>query len=274
MQYDLFSTYNYKFFSLGSGSSGNCYFLGTQDYGILIDAGIGIRSILKILREYGTSLDKIQGILVTHDHADHVKTIGCLGDKYNIPVYATEAVHGGIERNRYIQPCLGPSKRFILKDEMFKIRDFEITAFDVPHDSIENVGYHIRCGNQVFVLITDIGRITETIRQYAKQANHLVIETNYDEEMLRTGRYPFHLKQRISSGMGHISNRLSADFIAEIYHRELKSIWLCHLSQDNNHPDLAYKTVEQSLRNIGIIAGKDIYLSTLNRHKASGLREF
>lgn len=274
MQYDLFSTYNYKFFSLGSGSSGNCYFLGTKDYGILIDAGIGIRSILKILREYGVSLDKIQGVLVTHDHADHVKTIGCLGDKYNIPVYATEAVHGGIERNRYIQPCLGPSKRFIRKDEAFKIRDFDITAFDVPHDSIENVGYHIRCENQVFVLITDIGRITETIRHYAMQANHLVIETNYDEEMLRTGRYPFHLKQRISSGMGHISNHLTADFIADIYHRELKSIWLCHLSQDNNHPDLAYKAVEQSLRNIGIIAGKDIYLSTLNRHKASGLREF
>lgn len=274
MQYDLFATSDYKFFSLGSGSSGNCYYLGTKGYGILIDAGVGIRTILKTLKEYGVSFDKINAVLVTHDHADHVKTIGCLGDKYNIPVYATEAVHNGIRQNPRIQADLYTSKKIINKEEMFVIRDFQITAFEVPHDSIDNVGYHIRCGEQTFVLVTDIGRITDTITNYVRMANHLVIETNYDDEMLRQGHYPPFLKQRISSGMGHLSNRLSAEFIAGVYHNGMKNIWLCHLSQDNNHPDLAYKTVEEALKNIGVIAGKDVFLTTLNRHKASGLREF
>lgn len=274
MQYDLFSQYSYKFFSLGSGSSGNCYYLGTKDYGILIDAGIGIRTIRKILTEYGISFDKITGILITHDHTDHIKTVGCLGDKFNIPVYATQSVHEGILRSRYIQTGLIASRRIIEKDRSFSINNFEITPFEVPHDSIDNVGYHIRLDDQVFVLITDIGCITPKITEYARAANHLVIETNYDEEMLRQGRYPDFLKQRISSGMGHLSNRLSADFIATIYHDKMENIWLCHLSQDNNHPELAYRTVEEALKQKGIIPGQDVRLEALSRYKASGLREF
>lgn len=274
MQYDLFFEAKYKFFCLGSGSSGNCYYLGTSQYGILIDAGIGIRTITKTLREYGIPLEKIVGVLITHDHTDHIKTVGCLGDKYNIPVFATEAVHHGILRSRYVDAKLQTSRRVITKDTSFTIRDFEITAFDVPHDSIENVGYRICFDEQTLVLLTDIGRITDTITHYASQANHLIIESNYDDEMLRNGRYPAHLKQRISSGMGHLSNRLSGEFIASIYHKGMKNVWLCHLSQDNNHPEIAYKTIEQALQNNGIEVGKDILLETLSRFKASGLREF
>lgn len=274
MQLDLFSQPQYKFFSLGSGSSGNCYYLGWSEYGILIDAGVGIRTIKKTLREYGVSFDKIAGILVTHDHADHIKTIGCLGDKYNIPVYATEAVHGGIQQSRYIEANLHTSRRVIEKEVPFLINDFHITAFEVPHDSIDNVGYRIEMNGQIFVLATDVGHITDKIINYVKHANHLVMETNYDEEMLQNGRYPYYLKQRITSGMGHISNRLSAEFIASIYHKELQNIWLCHLSQDNNHPEIAYKTVEKALSDKGIIVGRDVYLEALSRYKASGLREF
>lgn len=274
MQYDIFSKTKYKFFCLGSGSSGNCYYLGTAQYGILIDAGIGIRTITKTLREYGVSLEKILGVLVTHDHTDHIKTVGCLGDKYSIPVFATEAVHYGIIRSRYVDAKLQTTRRVIEKEVSFSIRDFQITPFEVPHDSIENVGYHISFDGQTFVLLTDIGRITDTIKQYASQANHLVIESNYDDEMLQNGRYPAYLKQRISSGMGHLSNRLSAEFIASIYHSEMQNVWLCHLSQDNNHPEIAYKTIEQALCTSGIEVGKDLKLETLSRYKASGLREF
>lgn len=274
MQFDLFSQPKYKFFSLGSGSSGNCYYLGCSDHGILIDAGIGIRTIKKSLREYGISFDKIAGILVTHNHADHIKTIGCLGEKYNIPIYTTQAVHKGIEQSRYVEADLQISRRIIQKEEPFSINSFKITAFAVPHDSIENIGYHIDIEGQIFVLVTDIGHFTDTITKYAKLANHLVIETNYDEEMLQNGRYPYHLKQRITSGLGHISNRLSAEFIANIYHKNLKNIWLCHLSQDNNHPEIAYKAVEKALLDKGIMAGRDVKLEALNRHKVSGLREF
>lgn len=274
MQYNLFKQTKYKFFSLGSGSSGNCYYLGTSEYGILIDAGIGIRTIKKTLREYGIAMEKIIAVLVTHDHADHIKTIGCMGDKLNIPIYATEAVHDGIRRNTYLNASLQTTRRIIEKEKVFSIKDFEITAFEVPHDSLENVGYEIRLEEQKFVLITDIGRITDTIRQHASQATHLVIEANYDEEMLQNGKYPYYLKKRITSGMGHLSNRLSAEFIASIYNNNLQNIWLCHLSQDNNHPELAYKEVELALQTSGVITGKDVKLEVLSRYKASGLAEF
>lgn len=274
MQYNLFKQTKYKFFSLGSGSSGNCYYLGTSEYGILIDAGIGIRTIKKTLREYGIAMEKIIAVLVTHDHADHIKTIGCMGDKLNIPIYATEAVHDGIRRNTYLNASLQTTRRIIEKEKVFSIKDFEIIAFEVPHDSLENVGYEIRLEEQKFVLITDIGRITDTIRQHASQATHLVIEANYDEEMLQNGKYPYYLKRRITSGMGHLSNRLSAEFIASIYNNNLQNIWLCHLSQDNNHPELAYKEVELALQTNGVITGKDVKLEVLSRYKASGLAEF
>ena len=259
---------------MGSGSSGNCYYLGTNDYGILIDAGVGIRTVQKALREYGVSFHKIVAVLVTHDHADHIKTIGCFGDKFNIPVYTTETIHEGILRNRVVQASLLQTKRVIKKDEPFSIHDFWITAFEVPHDSVGNVGYHIQFDEQTFVLITDIGSITDKIIEYARKANHLVIEANYDEQMLQTGKYPYYLKQRIANGMGHLSNRLSAQFIANIYNEQMKNIWLCHLSQDNNHPEIAFKTVEQALSANGGIVGKNVKLETLSRYKVSGLREF
>lgn len=274
MQYELFNQYKYKFFSMGSGSSGNCYYLGTGEYGILIDAGVGIRTVQKALREYGVSFNKLVAVLVTHDHADHIKMIGCLGDKYNIPVYATQSVHEGILRNRAVQASLQQSRRIIHKEVPFSIKDFEITAFEVPHDSIDNVGYRIRFDGQTFVLATDIGCITDKIREYACQANHLVIEANYDEYMLQAGRYPYYLKQRIGNGMGHLSNKLSAEFIASIYNEQMQNIWLCHLSQDNNHPELAFKTVEDMLVQKGVTVGKSVKLEALSRYKVSGLREF
>lgn len=274
MQYDLFCEKKYKFFSLGSGSSGNCYYLGSKEYGILIDVGIGVRTIQKSLREYGIPLEKIAAVLITHDHADHVKAVGAFGDKYAIPIYATQTVHNGIQRNKYINAQLITSKRVIEKEVPFNIRNFEITAFEVPHDSLENVGYRIRFDKQTFVLLTDVGRITDTIRQYASEANHLVMESNYDEVMLQNGRYPYYLKERIISGMGHISNRLSSEFIASIYNERLENIWLCHLSQDNNHPELAYKSAEIALLDRGVKVGKDVRLEALSRRKVSGLCEF
>lgn len=263
----------YKFFSLGSGSSGNCYYLGNENYGILIDAGVGIRRITKTLREYGISMDKIRGVLITHDHADHIKTAGCLGIKHNLPIYATEGVHFGIRRSKYTQGELYSSRKIIEKDIPFDIETFKITAFEVPHDSIENVGYHIEFGEQTFVLITDVGRITPTIREYASTANHLVIEANYDDEMLANGHYPIYLKERICNGMGHLSNHLSAEFLGSIYNENIKNVWLCHLSQDNNKPDLAYATIAQSLTSAGANIGENIALDTLSRYKASGLTE-
>jgi phosphoribosyl 1,2-cyclic phosphodiesterase len=198
-----------SFLSLASGSSGNCYYLGTSEYGILIDAGIGIRTIRKVLKDNDIDFSKIIGVLITHDHADHIKTVGCLGEKYNIPVYATSDVHQGIEKSRYVIETLVASKRTIEKENPFLIKDFKITAFEVPHDSTDNVGYYIEFENHKFTIATDVGHITETVRKYVCMANHLIIEANYDEEMLRFGTYPDFLKERVASPTGKDVNLIA-----------------------------------------------------------------
>ena len=275
MQYDLFNQQTkFKLISLASGSNGNCYYLGTSKYGILIDAGIALRTIKKSLRDYGISIETIMGVIVTHDHTDHIKSIGSLGGKLSLPVYATESVHFGIQRSKYLDHDISSSRRIIEKEIPFKIKDFEIEAFDVPHDSIENVGFRIRIGNKNIVLITDVGRITDTIVSYASSANHLILEANYDETMLKYGRYPEYLKKRISSGMGHLSNRVAGELLSSIYHNEMDEVWLCHLSKDNNTPELAFNTIEDALLSKNIVVGKDVMLTALSRGKPSGLREF
>ena len=275
MQQELFPLKGkYKLVSLSSGSSGNCYYIGTSEYGILIDAGIGVRSIKKYLREYGIAIETIVGVLVTHDHADHIKSVSALGNKMHIPIYATELVHHRLSQSKYSPELLNGSKRIIEKEACFTIKNFEITAFDVPHDSIENVGYQIKINDYTIVLATDIGRITDQITKYASTANHLIIESNYDEHMLSTGHYPELLKKRITSGTGHLSNALTGDLLVDIFHKKLKEIWLCHLSQDNNHPVLAYNTVKDKLHQKGILVDKHVILKTLLRGKPSAIKEF
>lgn len=263
-----------SFLSLASGSSGNCYYLGTTEYGMLIDAGIGIRTIRKVLKDRSIDFSKIIAILITHDHADHIKTVGCLGEKFCIPVYTTQDVHRGIDKSRYVEETLNASRKVIEKEIPFAIRDFRITAFEVPHDSTDNVGYYIEYGNHKFTFATDVGHITETVSKYMSLANHLIIEANYDEEMLMFGSYPAFLKERVASPTGHLSNREAAEFLASHYHSHLKDIWLCHLSRDNNHPELAYKTIDIRLFQEGVRVGKDVNLVALKRTTPSDIFEF
>jgi phosphoribosyl 1,2-cyclic phosphodiesterase len=261
------------FLSLASGSSGNCYYIGTSGYGILIDVGIGARETRKILKEHGIGIEKIMAVLITHDHADHIKSVGYFGETLQIPVYATEKVHVGIHRSRYVEEVLNQSKRIIEKETVFSIRDFNITAFDVPHDSSDNVGYAVQYGDKTFVVATDVGHITDTISAYVKEADYLVIESNYDEEMLKSGTYPNFLKERVSGELGHLSNHDTAEFLAANYTPKLKYVWLCHLSRDNNHPELAYKTVDMRLFKEGIRVGKDLIMTPLKRMTPSELYE-
>lgn len=167
-----------SFLSLASGSSGNCYYLGTSEFGMLIDAGIGIRTIKKVLKDRSIDFTKIVAVLITHDHADHIKTVGYLGEKLCIPVYATADVHRGIDKSRYVEETLCVSRKVIEKEVPFLIRDFRITAFEVPHDSTDNVGYHIEYGNHKFTFATDVGHITDTVGKYICMANHLILEAN------------------------------------------------------------------------------------------------
>lgn len=265
---------NIFFLSLGSGSSGNCYYLGTDTYGILIDAGIGIRTIKKIFKEYNLSLDSVLAIFITHDHADHIKAAGILGEKYGIPIYATPEIHKGINKSYCMTEKLSTSVRYIQKEVPFILKNFKITCFEVPHDGTDNVGYCIEVGGKVISFLTDLGHITPTAAKYINKTNYLILESNYDEEMLRMGPYPIHLKERISGPNGHMCNKDTAEFLSKNIHENLKFVALCHLSKENNHPDLAYKTMEMYFRNKGIILGKDLQLTVLKRNTPTGIYSF
>lgn len=266
---------NIQFMSLGSGSSGNCYFLGTKAHGLFIDAGIGIRNIQKIAKNYGIKMEHIRGVLVTHDHADHIKAVGHLAEKFNIPVYATREIHEGLDRNYGMTKKLSDvHKRFIRKKETLQIADFTITCFDVPHDATDNCGFYIETGGKVFSFITDIGHITEEVAQYIQRTNYLIIEANYDEAMLQTGPYPIRLKERIASPNGHMCNREMANYLACHFPPGLQHVWLCHLSKDNNRPDIALQTVVNAFQKQGITVGQDVKVTPLQRTLPSDMFSF
>lgn len=263
-----------KFQSLGSGSSGNCYYLATEGDALLIDAGVGIRAVKSHLRENGLNLSNVNHILITHDHADHIKAVGLISSECDIPVYATRDVHVGIQRN-YCVPKKIPSEncKLIEKDARVKIGSFYVTPFAVPHDSSGNVGFRIEAEGVVFCLMTDVGHVTEEMQKYIGEANYLVIEANYDTEMLQKGAYPAHLKTRIDGPTGHLSNRACGEALANYATANLRHVWLCHLSEENNHPVLALKTIEQTLRSYGIVMGKDFKVEDLKRKTPSEVYE-
>ncbi len=263
-----------KFIAFGSGSSGNCYCLLTENDGLMIDAGVGTRSLKKFFNEYGIPMTAIRNILLTHDHADHVKSVGSLSHDLCLPVYSTRQVHQGVRNNYCVRHKVEQKHiRYVEKNVPLTLGDFVITPFAVPHDSSDNVGYMIEHEGVKFCLVTDVGHVTEEIKGFIREANYLVLEANYDAEMLQGGTYPQHLKVRISSENGHLSNYDCGMTLAENATPLLRHVWLCHLSEENNHPELARITVEQVLRQHGIIAGKDILLDILKRKSPSGFYE-
>lgn len=263
-----------KFISFGSGSSGNCYMLMTPTDGLLIDIGVGIRGLKKDFRDYGLSLSQVHHVLVTHDHADHIKSVGSFSKDYQVPVYATEKVHEGITKNYCVQQKV-PSelKRYVEKDKAIQIGEFMVTPFAVPHDSSDNVGYMIEAEGVTFCVITDAGYVTDEMKPFISKANYLVIEANHDEEMVINGPYPQFLKERILSQTGHLSNRSCGLALVENITENLRYVWLCHLSEENNHPELARKTVESVLRDYGIIVGVDLKMEVLKRTTPTGIYE-
>jgi phosphoribosyl 1,2-cyclic phosphodiesterase len=258
------------FMCLGSGSSGNCYYLSTETTGILIDAGLGIRTLKRHFQTFGLSFSHIQAVLVTHDHADHIKAVGKLAAEYGIPIYTTQEVHEGISRNYCVSPRLQAEHcAYLEKDVPLEIGDLHITPFGIPHDSNDCVGYRVEAGGVRFCLITDIGHVTERVKEEVSEANYLVLESNHDTEMLMAGPYPAHLKGRISGPTGHLSNREAGELLANSSSPALRHVWLCHLSEENNHPELARKTVDSILRSYGIVPGVDFKVDVLRRRMPS-----
>lgn len=258
-----------NFLSLSSGSSGNCYYVGNESSGILIDAGISAKNIRKFLSDKGISIKTVMGMLITHNHSDHVRGIEVLARRNSIPVYTTSMVWESI-----LKPRSTLSKdlfREICLQEKFLLAGFEIEAFPVSHDAPETIGFHICSGDQKMTIVTDLGHICNIAAPYIKAARLLVIESNYDEQMLLNGSYPYFLKNRIMSDKGHLGNHQTSAFLAENINSKLQYICLAHLSKNNNTPELALRSLSEALLKKDFKPDSLLNLSVLNRNLPSDI---
>ena len=254
-----------RFISLSSVSSGNSYYIGDQEVSFLIDAGIGARTIKKRLLEYGISIDSIDFILVTHDHSDHIKHLVSVSERFLKPVVATELLFRSLEKHPHSKGGVKRFKKTVEKEIPFVFKDVSITAFDVPHDATENLGYFIDFRGEKFTFVTDLGRFTQRVADFCKISNHIIIESNYDAHMLDSGNYPSYLIDRIRGGRGHLSNLETALAVRGVYHQKVRNIFLCHLSDNNNTPELAFEATKNALCELGVNVGQDVHLSCLPR---------
>ena len=266
-----------RFMSFSSGSNGNCYFLHDGTNGIIIDAGVSLRRLKKYLIQRGFSLDSFQAILVTHDHLDHIRHLGSWCKHLNKPVYATAVLHDALMWHTFTRDWIAPCRR-VLEEESTVLNlgpDVaredcpSVTHFVVPHDATQTVGYLIEWHGTRFFLMTDAGRVTQEAIEYASSADAVVFESNYDMGMLIGGPYPHDLKMRICKGNGHLSNDECAEAVRRFWHPGLKNLFLCHLSENNNTPALAFEATAEALRSIdagGGLTAKDVTnLQTLPR---------
>jgi phosphoribosyl 1,2-cyclic phosphodiesterase len=227
---------------LGSGSSGNATYIGSETTHILIDFGLSTRRAAESLRTLGIAIDDLQGVILSHEHSDHIKGLPTFTRRFSSPVFVSEPT---------LQAMTGESingRREIFRvGEDFRVGDLEIIPFPVSHDAADPAGFLIRRDGVQVAHVTDLGCVTEAIRHRIRGSDVLVIESNHDEEMLKIGPYPWPLKQRVLSRVGHLSNRELAVFLQEDFDGLARTIVLAHLSQKNNHPELARLAAQEAL---------------------------
>lgn len=273
------------FISFGSGSSGNCAYIGDYNTGFLLDAGVDMKKVTDELKANNIPIEAVKGICLTHDHGDHVRyAYAFLRKNKHMALFCTPKAFNGILRRHSVSRRIKDYHKAIYKEITFNIGEYKLTAFDVSHDGTDNVGYFIERGNHRFTIATDLGCITPRADFYMRQSDYLMIESNYDRQMLVDGAYPEYLKARIIADNGHLDNTIAAQFIADSYRRELKYVFLCHLSNDNNTPEIAFNCVKEALEAKNITVGDgseslesrnaDIQVVALPRYDSSRLYIF
>lgn len=249
---------------LASGSSGNCIYVGSERTKILIDAGISGKLTLERLQGVGIDPTEITAICLTHEHGDHRAAVGILHRKLGVELYSNAGTIEGLSRLPKFQGL--PWCEF-LTGHAFEIGDLTIEPFRVPHDSNEPVGFVVSCGESKIGVVTDIGVVTELVRQRLKGCDAVVLEANHDEDMLRDADRPWKLKQRIAGRQGHLSNTKAAELLLEIADERLQTVFLAHLSSDCNTPELAVRTVSSILKTGGL-GHIDVQMSYAGRASA------
>lgn len=238
-----------RFCSFASGSSGNCEYIGNGQTNIILDAGISAKRIVNGLEEVNAEPEKLDGILITHEHSDHIKGLVIYESKYNVPLYATEETLKAIERYDKDKRIDTSLFRPVKPDREFFIGNLSIKPFSTSHDARDSVCYTISDGNVKIGMATDLGMYDNYVISHLIESDLLFIEANYDVAMLQAGKYPFSLKKRILSEYGHLSNDMSAKLILQLLNRKVKHVFLAHLSKENNYPELAYESVKYDLKN-------------------------
>lgn len=261
----------FYFRSLCSGSCGNASLLSCGDTTIMIDAGLGIRTLKKSFKELAIDPNQLAAIFVTHDHADHIRGLESFAVDFSLPVYASPLVYKALHHATYLHGGLMNHLALMELGQPLTLGAMEISSFEVPHDATQNVGYRITGPSGCFTLMTDVGEVTAEVEAAIREANYLVIESNYDEEMLRTGPYPMMLKRRILGGNGHLSNREAACTVTRNYRPDLRFLALCHLSGQNNNPTVARESMSNALLEIGVQPDRDLQLEVLQRRVISPL---
>lgn len=234
---------------LGSGSAGNCAVVESDQCRILIDGGLSARQITTRLEQAGLHPAALDGILITHEHGDHVSGLEVFCKKYDVPIYCNPQTAEAI---RYGAPVCQKNFRLFTTGAEFSIKDITVQTFSVPHDASDPVGFVLHHGACALGFVTDLGFATKLVHERVRYVNTLVIETNHDEKMLQTdSRRPWPVKQRIMSRHGHLSNAAAAEVIVELLGHNLQRAVLGHLSRDCNSAELAVGTVRSRLRDVG-----------------------
>lgn len=233
--------------SIASGSSGNCIYVGNENTHLLIDAGISGKKIEEGLNQIGLSTKDISGILVTHEHSDHIKGLGVVLRKHDIPVYSAKETISAMLSERKLGKVDESLFKDVKSDETFEIDNLSINPFNVYHDAANPYAYRISDGNKAMAVATDTGKFDEYIVDNLKNLDAILIEANHDIRMLQTGNYPYVLKRRILSDFGHLCNEACGRLLDKILHPRLKHIYLGHLSHENNYPDLAFESVRMEI---------------------------
>lgn len=255
-----------KFCPLYSGSSGNSIFVSSENTKILIDAGLPGKKIDFALNSIGENGCDIDGIFVTHEHSDHIKGVGVLSRKYDIPIYANELTWVAMSGK------LGKIKEKnikIIDKRSVELGDLNILNHDISHDAAAPMGYAVCHKDKKVCVATDLGYFSEDTKNFIADSDVILLECNHDIEMLKFGPYPYPLKKRILSEVGHLSNDACGEAIVSIMSNKPKKVFLGHLSKTNNYPDLAYKTVVNILEENNIKTGKDIDLYMAKRDMPS-----
>lgn len=261
-----------RFCSLASGSSGNCQYIETDRVKLLVDAGLSGKKIQEALISIEVDPSTINGVLVTHEHKDHIHAIGILSRRFNIPIYTNEKTW--LSMKSEIGEVKEENVVIFDTDKTFELQGLSIHPFKVSHDAIEPVGYSFYYENTKISIVTDTGYVSEEVKNNIKDSHLLLIESNHDVEMLKVGKYPWYLKKRILSEHGHLSNDDAGRLLAEVLCGKNERILLGHLSKENNFPELAYQTVANILTEKGINVTKDISLELTYRDRPSRVFSF